>query len=64
MSSPGDATLIFVMDTTGSMEHEIAAAKQIATSIIENTPQVKVDYILSSFNDPGETFLFFAEVAK
>eukprot|EP00794_Sanderia_malayensis_P007841 gene7841-8690_t len=48
----GDATLIFAIDTTGSMKDEIAAAKAIAKTIITETREFKVDYILSPFNDP------------
>ena len=49
-----DVTLMFVIDTTGSMEGEINAAKAIATSIAQSMKNKKVDYILSPFNDPGE----------
>lgn len=48
----GGSTLIFTIDTTGSMSNEIAEAKNIATDII-NMPRLDgVDYILSPFNDP------------
>ena len=53
ISSEGASTLMFVMDTTGSMSEEINAAKGIAKSIIETTREFPVDYILSPFNDPG-----------
>ena len=53
-SSEGASTLMFVMDTTGSMSDEINAAKGIAKSIIDMTREFPVDYILSPFNDPGK----------
>jgi len=52
LSSQGDATLMFTMDTTGSMKDEINAAKAIAKQIIDSTRDFDVDYILSPFNDP------------
>ena len=48
----GDATLMFVVDTTGSMKDEILAAKAIAKTIIHETREFDVDYILSPFGDP------------
>ena len=50
----GDATLMFAIDTTGSMKEEISAAKAIAKTIISETREFKVDYILSPFNDPSK----------
>ena len=48
------ATLMFAIDDTGSMSDEIQAAKDIATYIVDyERPNLKVDYILSPFNDPG-----------
>ena len=48
------ATLMFAIDDTGSMGGEIQAAKDIATHIVNYPrPNLKVDYILSPFNDPG-----------
>ena len=51
----GKVTLIFVIDNTGSMWDEIAAAKAIAKSIV-NQPRkdTTVNYILSPFNDPSK----------
>ena len=49
----GGATLLFTVDTTGSMKDEIQAAKSIANSIIRMPRKFPVDYILSPFNDPG-----------
>ena len=47
-------TLMFVIDTTGSMYDEIKAVKAIAQYIIDHQRNdTKVDYILSPFNDPG-----------
>ena len=50
------ATLMFAIDDTGSMHDEIQAAKDIATYIVRDISRpknLKVDYILSPFNDPG-----------
>ena len=54
MSQNGAATLMFAIDTTGSMGGEINAAKAIATSIVSRERDFPVDYILSPFNDPGK----------
>jgi len=48
----GDASLMFVVDVTGSMKDEILAAKAIAKSIIHEAREFDVDYILSPFGDP------------
>lgn len=48
------ATLMFVIDDTGSMWGELQAAKDIAKYIVRYPrPNLRVDYILSPFNDPG-----------
>ena len=60
MSQNGAATLMFVIDTTGSMSDEIKAAKEIATSIVNRKRDFPVDYILSPFNDPGLSVNHFA----
>jgi len=52
VSQRGDASLIFAIDTTGSMTQEIAAAKEISQAIISGTRNYDVDYILSPFADP------------
>lgn len=52
----GGATLMFTVDTTGSMKDDIDAAKGIATSIINMPRKFPVDYILSPFNDPGNFY--------
>ena len=54
LSAQGYSTLIFTIDTTGSMSDEINAAKAIAKQIINVTRESEVDYILSPFNDPGK----------
>ena len=54
ISGQGASTLMFAMDTTGSMMDEINAAKNIAKSIIHETRTFSVDYILSPFNDPSK----------
>lgn len=56
LSSQGDSTLMFAIDTTGSMKDEIHAAKAIAKQIINATRDFKVDYILSPFNDPRKSY--------
>lgn len=50
----GKVTLIFVIDNTGSMRGEIAAAKAIAESIVHQPREEAVNYILSPFNDPSK----------
>ena len=55
MSVNGDVTLMFAIDDTGSMSDEIQAAKDIASSIVNHPRDETVDYILSPFNDPGES---------
>lgn len=54
LSAQGYSTLIFTIDTTGSMSDEINAAKAIAKQIVNVTRESEVDYILSPFNDPGK----------
>jgi len=48
----GDVSLIFVMDTTGSMSDEIEAAKNISKAIAAYPRESSVNYILSPFSDP------------
>ncbi|KAK3554039.1 hypothetical protein QTP70_019153, partial [Hemibagrus guttatus] len=50
------AVLCFVIDTTGSMSDDIAEAKRVAHSIIDNkkgTQDEPSEYILVPFNDPS-----------
>lgn len=48
------ATLMFAIDDTGSMFDDIQGAKDIAKYIVNYPrPNLKVDYVLSPFNDPG-----------
>ena len=51
-------SLIFVIDTTGSMDDEIAAAKEIAKAIATHPRNLPVDFILSPFNDPSKLSCF------
>lgn len=52
----GGATLIFAIDTTGSMSKDIHEAQQISQEIV-NLPRMSgVDYMLSPFNDPGRKY--------
>ena len=53
LAMQGQVTLMFAIDDTGSMRNEIAAARKIATSIVNEQRVEPVDYILSPFNDPG-----------
>lgn len=50
----GDVSLIFVIDTTGSMGDEIEAAKKIAKAIAAHTRDSPVEYILAPFSDPSK----------
>ena len=58
----GDATLMFAIDTTGSMSEEIESAKKIAIDVVNHKRKNSVDYILSPFNDPGKTYLSFMKI--
>ena len=52
-------SLMFAIDTTGSMADEIETAKAIAKGIVDHPRQgTEVDYILSPFNDPGMYYGF------
>ena len=48
----GDVSLIFVIDTSGSMGDEIEAAKKIAKAIAAHRRDAPVQYILAPFSDP------------
>ena len=50
----GDVSLIFVMDTSGSMGNEIEAAKKISKAIAAFPRKFSVNYILSPFSDPSK----------
>ena len=58
MMIDGSASLIFTVDTTGSMRDEINAAKGIANAIINMERKFPVDYILSPFNDPSKNSIW------
>lgn len=55
MSVDRDSTLMFAIDTTGSMRGEIDAAKAIAKAIVDwpRNQNITVEYVLAPFNDPG-----------
>ena len=57
MSVSNSATLMFAIDTTGSMLEEIQAAKDIASTIVKwpRNKTLEVDYTLSPFGDPGKS---------
>lgn len=57
----GDVSLIFVIDTTGSMGDEIAAAKEIAKAIAAHPRDSPVDFILSPFNDPSKLIILIRQ---
>ncbi|KAK3730533.1 hypothetical protein QZH41_017240 [Actinostola sp. cb2023] len=61
MAVMGDVTLMFAIDTTGSMSDEIATAKRIAVDVINYPRQNPVSYILSPFNDPSTGPVIFRE---
>ena len=51
------SVVCFVIDTTGSMADDIAAAKETVYKIIDSkkgTQDEPSEYILVPFNDPGE----------
>ena len=50
----GDVSLVFVIDTTGSMGDEIEAAKTIVKAIAAHPRDSSVDFILSPFSDPSK----------
>jgi len=56
LGADGNVSLVFTMDTTGSMREEIQSSKQIVKSIARYQRKGKVDYILSPFNDPGNLY--------
>ena len=53
LSVNGLTTLMFTIDTTGSMSGDIRAAIAISVLIVTETRENDVDYILSPFNDPS-----------
>eukprot|EP00794_Sanderia_malayensis_P005644 gene5644-6340_t len=53
MLEEGGATLMFSVDTTGSMTDDINSAKAIAQYIVNMRRKFPVDFILSLFNDPN-----------
>ena len=54
----GGVTLIFAVDTTGSMGEEIVESKKIATDIVNEQRFAAVEYILSPFNDPRKIWAY------
>lgn len=50
--SGGESTLMFTIDTTGSMSAEIYAARQMVSAIIDVVKEQPVDCIVAPFNDP------------
>ena len=53
--SPSDPvpTLAFVVDDTGSMGSEIRSVQRLIHSFIQSERSEPLDYILTTFNDPG-----------
>ena len=49
----GGASLCFVIDQSGSMSNDIAAAKEQAKKIVQTTTTQPFNYVLVQFNDPG-----------
>lgn len=62
LSTQGDSTLMFVIDTTDSMDKKISTAKAIAKQIICVTRDHEIGYILSPFSDPG--MIWFCTIKK
>lgn len=54
MAVRGDVTLMFAIDTTGSMSDEIEAAKRMAIDVVNYPRENPVSYILAPFNDPSK----------
>ena len=52
----GNVSLIFVIDTTGSMGDEIEAAKRIVKAIAAHPRKTPVQYILSPYRDPRKYY--------
>ncbi|XP_028391229.1 hemicentin-1-like [Dendronephthya gigantea] len=52
ISFRGEVTLVFVIDSTGSMKEDIEAAKAIAKEIVLQDREFPVNFILSTFSDP------------
>lgn len=52
MAVRGDVTLMFSIDTSGSMRGEIEAAKRMAIDVVTYPRENPVNYILSPFSDP------------
>lgn len=57
MAVMGDVTLMFAIDTSGSMSDDIDTAKKIAVDVINYPRKNPVSYILSPFNDPGRKLM-------
>ncbi|XP_031568684.1 von Willebrand factor A domain-containing protein 7-like isoform X4 [Actinia tenebrosa] len=64
MAVMGDVTLMFAIDTTGSMADEIDTAKRIAVDVINYQRENPVSYILSPFNDPTTGPVTFRETTE
>lgn len=59
------SVLCFVIDTTGSMRDDIAAARKVVYDIIDSrkgTQDEPSEYILVPFNDPGMTFILLRQL--
>ena len=59
MAVENEASLMFVIDTSGSMGQAIIAAKNIVKAVARIPRKGKTDYILSPFKDPGNFHLEF-----
>ncbi|XP_048581792.1 von Willebrand factor A domain-containing protein 7 [Nematostella vectensis] len=64
MAVHGDVTLMFAIDTTGSMSAEIETAKKIAVDVINYPRNNPVNYILSPFSDPDTGPLIFRDLSQ
>ena len=56
--SSADFSVAFVIDDTGSMGDEIDAVKCLVRSFVKSERDGPAEYILGTFNDPGEVMIF------
>ncbi|XP_031568697.1 uncharacterized protein LOC116303312 [Actinia tenebrosa] len=61
MAVRGDVTLMFAIDTTGSMSDEIETAKRMAIDVVNYLRENPVNYILAPFSDPETGAVVFEE---
>lgn len=52
-------SLSYVIDVSGSMSDDIASVKEASKRIILNSLNGPADYVLATFNDPGNVKFFY-----